>query len=458
MKRLTGLLLCVIIAVSALFCIPSGAAYDAAMEELNLNSGCLLLMSADNGEIIFEKNIRKQTAPASLTKIVTAIVVIENCSDLSEIVTVPESCIRELDGTGSSMGNLKAGEQLSIYDLLCYLMIMSANDAATTLANHVTGGDRAAFVEKMNELVSRLGCVNSHFANPHGLDDDNQYTTAEDMAKIMQYAISFVDFAEIIGMLNYTVPANNVRDARRISNTCYLINKNFPDYYCKYAKGGKTGSTSGAGRCLVTYASKDGYNYVAVALDAEMKDYDNDGYEENGAFLDCKEMFDWAFDNIELVAICDPEKIVGEAKVNYAKSTDFVSLVPAETVYSLVPLGTDKGSLLVEPIPESLPKSLDAPIKKGDFVCKGRVLYAGEVLCEIDLVAASDVKRSFSALVVTKTKEFLTGPVFITIIILAAVGTAVFFFLRKRKRHRARPVNGRDYRVLGYSDFMHIKK
>ena len=200
------------------------------MQELDLNAECLLLISADNGEIIFEKDIRKQTAPASLTKIVTAIVVIENCENLKEVVTVPEECIKELSGTGSSMANLRAGEQITVYDLLCYMMIISANDAATTLANHVTGSDRAAFVAKMNEVVTRLGCVNSHFTNPHGLDDDDQYTTAEDLAKIMTYAMSLVDFAEITSKLSYTVPANNLRDARRISNTCYLLTKNYADY------------------------------------------------------------------------------------------------------------------------------------------------------------------------------------------------------------------------------------
>lgn len=457
MKRLISILLCAVIAASALFCLPSGAAYDDAMAELKLKSDCLLLMSADNGEIIFEKNIRKQTAPASLTKVVTAIVVIENCKNLNEKVTVPEACIRELDGTGSSMGNLKAGEQLSVYDLLCYMMMMSANDAATTLANHVTGSDRAAFIAKMNEVVARLGCTNSHFANPHGLDHDDQYVTAEDMAKILKHAMSLSAFAEITGKLTYTVPANNLRDERRITNTCHLLNKNYPDYYCKYTKSGKTGTTSDAGHCLVTYASKDGYNYIAVALKSVMKDFDSDGYDENGAFLDCKAMLEWAFDNIELVAICDPAKAAGEVKVNFAKSTDFVSLVPAETVYSLVPLGTDEGSVLVQPIPETVPESVDAPVQKGQVLCKGKVLYAGEVIKEIDLVAANDVKRSFAALMGAKIKSIVTNPIFITVVLLIIAAIIIFFYIRRKKQSARRPVSGKDYKVLSYNDFINIK-
>lgn len=458
MKKLTTILLCAAVMFSSFFSLPAFAAYEDAMEELELNSDCLLLMSADNGEIIFEKNVRKQTAPASITKIVTAIVVIENCDDLTKTVTVTEPSIKELSGTGSSVANLKVGEQITIYDLLCYLMIMSANDAATVLADHVTNGDREAFVEKMNDVAERLGCINTHFVNPHGLDDDDQYTTAEDLAKIMMHAMSLVDFAEITGKLTHTVAATNLREERRITNTCYLLNKNFPEYYYKYAKSGKTGTTQEAGKCLVSFASKDGYNYVAIALGAEDKDFDGDGKNENGALLDCKAMFRWAFENLELVAICDPDKVVGEIKVNYAKSTDFVSLVPDKTIYSLVPLGTDKGSVLIEPVPDSMPESLDAPVKKGDPVCKGRVLYAGEVLCEIDLVASTNIKRSVSSLLLTKAKELASSPVFIVIILIVAAAVVIFFYIRKKKRRNARPINGRDYRVLSYSDFMNIKK
>ena len=452
MKRFFSIFLCLIIAFSAFFSIPSSAAYDASMKELGLYSDCLLLISADNGEIIFEKNKSKQTAPASLTKIVTAIVVIENCKNLNSVTTITEECIRELDGTGSSMGGLKAGEQLTIYDLLCYLMIQSANDAATSLANYITGSNRAAFITKMNDVAKRLGCKNTNFVNPHGLDHDDQYTTAEDMAKILKHAMSLSAFAEIAGKLSYTVPANNIKDERHLTNTCFLLNKNYEDYYCKYVKAGKTGTTSKAGHCVVTYASKDGYNYIAIALKSYMKDFDNDNWDENGAFLDCKEMLEWAFKNIELVGICDPEKIAGEVKVNYAKSIDFVGLVPADTVYSLVPIGTNEGSVLVEPIPESIPESVNAPIKKGDVICKGRVLYAGDVLREIDLVAATDVKRSFFSFIGTKAKNMVTNPIFIIISILILAGVAVMLIIHKKKR-KSHAVAGKDYKILNYRDF-----
>lgn len=287
MRKVICSILCAVTVILSVF-IPAGAAYDAEMEKLGLYSECLLLMSADNGEVIFAKNETMQSAPASLTKIVTACVVLENCSDLTAPVTVTEQSLHELDGTGSSLGGLKAGETLSLYDMLCCLLLQSANEAATTLANYVTNGDRAAFIAKMNELAERLGCTDSHFVNPHGLDDEDQYVSADNIAKFFKYALEFPAFAEIVGKNSYTLPATNMQGERTIHSTNFMLNSAYKDYYCKYVKGGKTGTTSQAGRCVVTLASNDGYNYIGVAMRSIFEDVDRDGVEENGAFLDCK--------------------------------------------------------------------------------------------------------------------------------------------------------------------------
>lgn len=450
MKRFLSILITAVILVSTVFCVPANAAYDTVMEELGLRAECLLLVSADNGEVIFEKNAGKQTSPASLTKIVTALVVLENVEDLSATVTVPAACIDELSGTGSSMGNLKADEQYTVYDLLCLMLIHSANDAATTLANYLTGEDRAAFVEKMNALVKKLGCNNSNFINVHGLDDDDQYTTAEDIATILKYAQDFAAFTDITGKYTYRIEATNKQRARTISNTNFTINKAASEYYCEYIKGGKTGTTSRAGSCLAVYASKDGYNYIAVALNAEKKDYDNDGTVENGSFLDCKDMLKWAYKNIELVAICDPAKAVGEVKVKYAKTTDYVTLVAAEKIYSLVPVGTNAGSLLVEPIKETVPEIVCAPVEKGQVICRGRVLYAGKVIKEIDLVAGNSVEKNFFAFIGTVSQELFATTAFKIIAVAVIVAFIILFVLIRRMKASKRRGN---YNVLDYNSF-----
>ena len=432
----------------------ANAAYDDVMEEMKLYSDCLLLVSTDNGEVIFSKNANKQTAPASLTKVITAIVVLENCSDLNATVTVPESCIRELDGTGSSLGGLQAGEQLTVYDLLCCLMLVSANESATTLADYVSGGDRAKFVSMMNEVAERLGCTNSHFENPHGLDHDNQYVTATDMAKFLTHAMSFPAFEEIVAKKSYVLPETNMQQSRTLHTSNYMLISRYKDYYCKYVKGGKTGSTSNAGRCFVAYAAKDGYNYVAVALNSIFSDVDNDGVNENGSFLDCKEMLDWTFKNIELSAIADTTRVVGQIPVKYAKSVDYITLSPAETVYSLVPKGTNSDSLLVELL--DAPESVKAPVKKGDVICRGRVMYAGEAIKEIDLVSNIDAKISIFAFLGSTAKSALSSwPFRIAAIIIVVF--LIILLLRRRKKNNSRPVSGKNYKVLSYNDFMKMR-
>ena len=236
-----------------------------------------------------------------------------------------------------------------------------------------------------------------------------------------------------------------------------MINSAYKDYYCKYVKGGKTGSTSVAGRCVVAVASKDGYNYVGVALNSTFNDVDNDGVNENGAFLDCKEMFEWAFKNIELVAISDTNKIVGQVPIKYAKSTDYITLSPAETVYSLVPAGTDSGSLLIEPIKDTVPEFVKAPVKKGQVICRGRVLYAGETIREIDLVASMDAKRSVFAFIGTLAKSIFSSWIF-KIVAAAVIIALVVMIIIRRKKNKTKAAESRDYRILNYNDFMKLKK
>ncbi|MBO5410109.1 MAG: D-alanyl-D-alanine carboxypeptidase [Clostridia bacterium] len=451
MKKFISLILAAITVTCAF--LPASAVYDAKKEKLTLYSDSYLLLSAENGEVIFSKNPGKQTPPASLTKIVTAIVVIENCTDLSSVVTVPQSAIDDLKGTGSSLGGIKGGEELTVYDLLCYMLLVSANDAANALADYVFGGDREKFIAKMNEVVVNLGCEDTHFVNPHGLNDDDQYTNAEDIATIMVYAMSLPSFSEIIGKTSYKVPETNLQKEKTIRNTNYLLNSAYPDYYSKYCKGGKTGSTADAGCCLVSYASNNGYNYVAVALDAPKKDFDEDGVDENGAFLDCKTMFAWTFKNIELVAIAEPDQVVAEVPVKYAKSTDYVTLSPAETVYSLVPIGTKAGSLLIEPIAETMPEVIKAPVKKGDVICKANVLYAGDVIKEIELVASSDIARNMPAYIASLAYDIASSWPFRIIAVILII-LLVIFIINKRRRASRR---SSDYQILSYNDFFKNK-
>ena len=455
MKRILCFLTAALM-LTAAASLPAHAAYNEYVDrEIELHADCVYLAGADNGEVLYEKNAGKQTHPASLTKLATAIVVLDHCENLNEPVTVSESCITELSYTGSSLGGLKAGETLSVYDLLCCLLLQSANEAATALADYITDGDRPQFVRMMNETAQALGCTDTNFVNPHGLDDDDQYTTARDTATLLLHAMGYPAFAEISAMTSYKLPATNLQKERTIINTNHMLKKNYTDYYSPFINGGKTGTTSIAGHCVAVTASKGGYNYVCVVLNAIMEDMDNDGVDENGAFIDAKALLNWAFDNLELKQICDPDQIVAQVPVEFGSGRDTVGLSPAEAIYSLVPKGVGEGSLLIEPLADSLPKSVKAPVKKGDAVAAARVLYAQEEIHRINLVAAADVKLSVFAVVGSTARKLLSCWIF-RLCAIVAICALIVLFRRARKRAAARK-NAAGYRVLNYDDFMKLK-
>lgn len=439
MKKLSSSLLIFIILALTVFGTGAGAVYNDRLEN-ELYSDCALLLCTDNNEIIFSKNINKQTKPASLTKVVTALVVLSQCSNMDEVYTIPESCIRELDGTGSSLGGHKAGEQVRIYDLLCNMLIHSANEAATALATYVTGNDRQAFVDKMNALAQELGCTNSHFMNVHGLDDEDQYVSAMDMATFFKAAMENSVFAEIVAKSEYMMPETNMNKERKITTTNFTMMPGYKDYFCKYSTGGKTGTTSGAGHCLVSGASNNGYNYICVALNSVKEDLDGDNVDENGAFVDTKAMYDWAFTNLRLVPIASTAKIVGEVPVKYGKGTDYVTLCPGENAYGLMPRGVDENSVLIQVKEDTLPKSLSAPVKKGEKICRGQVYYANDVVSEIDLVASSEVKRSFISGILSAAERLVDSPYFrllaVVIIAIPLLIIGLSFYARSKKRKK----------------------
>lgn len=450
MKKTVFSILTAAALIISVFVLPAQGNYNGSLEK-DFYSDCALLVSADRDEVVFSKNPDKQTKPASLTKVVTACVVLEECPDITASVTVPQKCIDELQGTGSSLGGLKGGEILSVHDLLCCLLVQSANEAATTLANFITGDDRQAFVDKMNALAEKLGCLDSHFTNVHGLDDDDQYVTANDMAKFFKHAMEYSVFADIVSKASYDLPATNLQAERTIRTTNFTLLSGYKEYYCRYSVGGKTGTTSGAGSCLVSMASNDGYNYIAVALKAEKKDFDNDGVDENGAFMDTQAMYDWAFENLRLVSIADSSAIVGEIPVKFGKGADYVSLSPADTAFALMPKGIDAGSLLIKPDKKTEPEFVHAPVEKGEVLCQGDIYYAGEVVTRIDLVASTEIRRSVLSSIGSAIAKVFESPLFRLIFIAAAALLGVLIFLGRRRAQRAEK---REYNVVGYNDFV----
>ncbi|MDR1805296.1 MAG: D-alanyl-D-alanine carboxypeptidase [Clostridium sp.] len=409
---------------------------------ITLHSPIYLLANADDGEVIFSKGADTRSAPASLTKIATAAVVLEERADLSERVTVTQADLDALYGTDSSTAGLSSGEERTIKELLACLLLPSGNDAAMTLAR-VVGGSVTAFVEKMNRFAQTLGCGNTQFVNPHGLDEPGQYSSAADMLKMVRKAMEYPVFAELVAKREYELPAVGGFPARTIKNTNELMNPGIPDYYSPYAIGIKTGHTEESGRCVIGYASHNGYSYYAIVMRGTIKNLDDDAIGENTAFVDAKSMFAWAFENLRLVKVATPLNVITELPLLYGKEGDRMPLSPAEDIYLLLPSSVAANGLLIVPDEESLPEELEAPVEQGKAMGGAKVYYANQEVGEFALVTQSSAQRSaflYTIKLLGDVFKSLPFRLIAVVILLLLAGYIVLHFRKRRKKRNPRPM------------------
>ena len=266
-------------------------------------SPSVILMEESTGTILYEKNSDEAHYPASITKIMTTLLALEN-GNLSDMVTFSDDAINNTEGSGIARDY---GEQMTLEQCLYGVMLESANECAYAVAEHV-GGTVENFVDMMNAKAKELGCTNTHFANPHGLQDENHYTTAHDMALIAQAAYQNETFRIIIGTKMYTIPPTNKHAEETVLRNhhdmlCTYHNAN-RKYLYPYCVGGKTGYTATANSTLVTYAEKDGMTLICVVMNTQSPNQ----------FIDTVNLFDYAFDNFQVLN-------VAENDTNYSAET-----------------------------------------------------------------------------------------------------------------------------------------
>ena len=424
---------------------------SAATYNIDFETSCqgIELVNLDTGTVVYQKNADQKLYPASTTKIMTYIVAVEHIQDLEgTVITVTDEVVDELLGTGSSLAGVKKGEQLTAMDLLNCMMIPSGNDAALVLADYVGGGDSQKFVDMMNEKAAELGCKNTHFMNPHGLHDEQHYTTAEDLYLITKYAMTLPYFTEITSKTYYEIPATNVSpEPRNIYTTNMLISRNSGgDLYYQYAKGIKTGSHDQAGYCLVSTAMKDGYSYLCVALGAPSVDENGEKVTPNGAFVDSKALYEWAFDTLSIKTVLNPEESVAQIPLEYAMNQDKLLLVPESSYSTILPKDVSETSVILTP---NLPESIEAPVKKGQIIGTATLSYANQELAEINLVAAESVERSELLHTVDTVKEVVSAPWFLivaAVIVFLLLVYIVLAVIYNRKRKNLRRV--KKYRKM----------
>lgn len=380
-------------------------ASDTSLEIPDITSKSAILIDNRTNKVLYSKNENNKMYPASTTKILTAIIVLENCN-LNDVITVSYKAISSIP-EGYSIANLQVGEELTVEQLLELLLVHSANDAANVLAIHV-GGSITSFVSMMNTKVSDLGLTGSHFTNVYGLHDENHYTTAKDLAFIMKYCLKNETFRKIAGQASCAIPATNKYGTRKYNTTNELIIPKTASYY-PYMTAGKTGFTTPAGECLVSSAYKDNLELICVVLGG------------NSRFSDTRSLYEYAYSNYSIKNIVNEKDVVGNIDVsNASKETKNLDLLVSESIPALV-LNTDNIESFTPSL--SLNENILAPIEEGDVL--GKITYSiNGVDYTTDVIASHLVEES-------KLLSYIlyAGIIFIFLFLIYEA-----FFKRKKRR------------------------
>lgn len=258
-----------------------------------IGAASAILMDADTGVILYEKNVHEKLYPASTTKLLTSLIACEN-STMDEIVTFSNDAIFGIERNSSHIG-IDVGEQLTMEQCLYGILLGSANEVAYAVAEHV-GGDLASFVQMMNDRAAAIGCTETHFSNANGLPDENHYTTAYDLALIARECYKNEIIAKISGTTRYTIPPTNIQAEERPLTNHHLLLPGLK-YEYEYIVGGKTGYTDEARQTLVSCAEKDGLRLICVIMKEESPNQ----------FLDTIELFDYGFESFQTMNIAANE-------------------------------------------------------------------------------------------------------------------------------------------------------
>ena len=353
----SGYLAAIVLAVFLLSLLAVYAS-SAQTKDLKLSARAAVLYQPETKTFLYEKNANDKRPMASTTKIMTALVTLENVKDLSEPVRIDPSAI----GTEGSSAYLKDGDTVTVQELLYALMLRSANDAAVALACFV-GGDTAGFAAMMNERAEKLGLTDTHFANPHGLDDEEHYTTAHDLAIIAAEAMKLDIFTEICSTYKKTLVSGERRRT--------YINHNKLLYKYEGAIGVKTGFTDESGRCLVGAAERDGLRFITVTLDAPTD------------WADHKALFDYGYERLELLPLASVYQYsydlphISGAKIRITNTAELSVIVP-------------KGDHDIKEY-AVLPRYIVKNIKKGDELGYVEFRLDGEVVGRVPLNSTESV-------------------------------------------------------------------
>ena len=422
-RRAAALLLTAALALTLV--LPGLAAYEMPIQTVNEGES-IYLFNADIDKPILEQNADQQRYIASLTKMMTALLFLESGKDMNAEITIPASLTQEFkdiqNANGSTM-NLRIGETVRRIDLLYGLLVASANDAASVIASDVSGGDLTAFVAQMNARAKELGCTDTTFSCVHGLYDYGNVSTAEDLAKIAAACYANETYMQAANTLTYTLPATNLhQNERSIKSTNLMLDPEYA-YHRDYVRGMKTGFTTLAGRCFVTFAQQDGHTYGLVVLGSDM----------DNIYRECAEILDWAFSSFSDRQLVDTETVLTTIPLTKCRTEEAVELYAAS---GLSGYGHADDEVTFE---FSVPESTSATVKEGAVLGTATVYLDGYEMGTVDLVTHKEYVSDFRT--DAKTTLLLMAALIGILIVLGfltMVAGGGSLNLRRRSRSRRR--------------------
>lgn len=413
-------ILCLLLVVACL----SAQVLAAAPPALSAKSA--ILYEASTNTLMYSLNADEKVYPASTTKLMTAALVMEY-GNPEDVVTVSNTAINNIVSYGDDLRNsvyFLAGEQVNFMDMMQMLLVYSNNTSANILAEHISGSIDA-FVELMNTKAQELGCTNTHFSNTHGLHQEDHYTTAADLLKIAQYAMGNEKILEIMQQPTVDTPITN---KHRTSQTLPSTNHLFT--YRPYAGviGGKTGSTTAAGYCLVAACKEDDKTYFAVVMGCDTSEH---------RFSEVISLFDYGKENFSLQTLLGATEPVCEVPVRLSSDKDSVVLMPEHSISALLPADFDAAGVTID---YTANEDICAPISVGDVLGKATVTYNGQSYGDIDLVASAAVQRSQLLYLLDRVTAFFTSTAFkvilIVVVLLAVLFVGYVVLVNRRRRSR----------------------
>lgn len=419
----------------------------AGNSQLLPTAQAVVLYAPDSDTMVYSWKPDVPLDPSGMNKIMTALLALEKGNPAS-FVTVTSTALNSVE-IGAMAAGLKAGEILTLRDLLYLMMVGSANDAAAVIAEHISGS-QAAFITCMNQRALELGCTNTNFLNPTGLSAEGQYSTARDLAKITAEALKLDTFVELFSAVEYTVPASGTATERKVVTTNHMMSDaSVRDQLDSRVTGGKTGALSTTDRSLISTAEKDGQRYLAVVMGAKGTMTSNGSSVRTfGNFRETKLLLDHAFSQYGKCQLLSSNKVMAQFQVIGGEND--LAVASRQAISALMPKDMKADRITFRC--EETAGGVSAPISAGDIVGIVQLWYDNICVAQSDLVAMHGVKEKGTSAVTLQPQKAADGGIFqspitvfllilfgvVTLVVLIATGLRAVRMAQYRKRRRSR--------------------